>query len=140
MTTIGVGMIVKNEEKDLPRCLESLLSLTPDYLCVIDTGSTDRTEMVVRMWCDKHGIPYTFRTYLEASEHVGGQWRLCDFGKARNEYVDHLDFKVDWLLWMDADDEFVDADRKDAFVGEMVHLILDCFRIQLVPPNFGHRV
>ena len=33
-----------------------------------------------------------------------GDWRLWDFGKARNQYVRTLNYLVNWILWMDADD------------------------------------
>lgn len=45
MITISVCMIVKNEEKILARCLDSLAGIA-DELIVADTGSTDGTKAV----------------------------------------------------------------------------------------------
>ena len=43
--TISVCMIVKNEEKLLRRCLDSLVGLY-DELVIVDTGSTDKTKEI----------------------------------------------------------------------------------------------
>ncbi len=40
--TISLCMIVKNEEKYLPGCLESIKGLV-DEIIIVDTGSTDKT-------------------------------------------------------------------------------------------------
>ena len=42
MIKLGLGLIVKNEETDLPKCLESFASVV-DFVAIVDTGSTDRT-------------------------------------------------------------------------------------------------
>jgi tetratricopeptide (TPR) repeat protein len=81
-------LIVKDEEKALPGCLESLKGLV-DEIVVYDTGSTDRT--------------------LEIARHAGakvieGYWD-DDFGRARNASLEHC--VGDWVLWIDADEHFV---------------------------------
>ena len=43
MITISACMIVKNEEKVLKRCLDSLKGIW-DELIIVDTGSTDKTK------------------------------------------------------------------------------------------------
>lgn len=45
MITVSLCMIVKNEEKVLARCLDSLVSLV-DEMVIVDTGSTDRTREI----------------------------------------------------------------------------------------------
>lgn len=116
-TTIGAGLIVKNEADDLPRCLEAVREFA-DVVCIVDTGSTDSTMFVIGDFCVRHGWQLTretvgpfppktliLTTYLEASEQdETGDWKLWDFAKARNEYVRILDPLVDWIMWMDADD------------------------------------
>jgi glycosyltransferase involved in cell wall biosynthesis len=42
---LSLCMMVKNEERDLPRCLESVCGLA-DALIVIDTGSKDATHRI----------------------------------------------------------------------------------------------
>ena len=65
---ISLCMIVKNEEKFLPECLASLKDVV-DEICIVDTGSTDRTVEIAR----EHGAKIEFR-----------EWRN-DFSWARNE-------------------------------------------------------
>ena len=43
MATVSLCMIVKNEEKVLGRCLDSIADLM-DEIVIVDTGSTDRTR------------------------------------------------------------------------------------------------
>lgn len=97
---IGAGYIVKNEERDLPDSLESIRGCA-DLVCIRDTGSTDRThETVLFRWPE-----INYETYTGASRQDSkGDWKLWDFSSARNEYVRWLDERVDWVLWMDADD------------------------------------
>lgn len=101
--SIWCGMIVKNEERDLPHCLKSIEDVV-DGVEIIDTGSTDNTQSVaIRSWKKDMG----YRIYTGASElDSEGDWKLWDFSKARNEFVDAIDAKpsADYLIWMDADD------------------------------------
>ncbi len=116
---LGVGMIVKNEEDDLPACLDSLGNVA-DLMCIVDTGSTDRTLEVIADWAKTHQWEAFFhelptgplpqksilvRTYTGASEQdEKGDWKLWHFGQARNQYVKTLDMLCRWILWVDADD------------------------------------
>ena len=50
--TISVCMIVKNEEKVLARCLDSLEGLY-DELIIVDTGSSDSTKSIAAGYTDK---------------------------------------------------------------------------------------
>lgn len=52
MITISLCMIVKNEEKLLARCLDSVADLM-DEIIVVDTGSTDRTKEIAARYTDK---------------------------------------------------------------------------------------
>ena len=45
MVTISLCMIVKNEEKILRRCLDSIKGLM-DEIIIVDTGSTDNTRKI----------------------------------------------------------------------------------------------
>ncbi len=42
---VSLTMIVRNEEQNLPRCLESVRGIF-DEIVVVDTGSTDRTKEI----------------------------------------------------------------------------------------------
>lgn len=52
MATISVCMIVKNEERVLARCLDSLQGLWEE-LIIVDTGSTDRTKEIAQRYTDQ---------------------------------------------------------------------------------------
>ena len=52
MITISLCMIVKNEEKLLARCLDSVAGLM-DEIIIVDTGSTDRTKEIAARYTDK---------------------------------------------------------------------------------------
>jgi tetratricopeptide (TPR) repeat protein len=57
-------MIVKNEEKTLPRALSSARHHVDD-LCVLDTGSTDGTLDILR-GCSATWMPATFKNFSQA--------------------------------------------------------------------------
>lgn len=84
--TISVCMIVKNEEKDLPRLLSSIKTLA-DEVIIVDTGSEDGTVEIAQRFGAK---VYHF------------EW-CDDFAAARNESLRHA--TKDYILWLDADDE-----------------------------------
>lgn len=83
--TISLCMIVKNEEKNLPRCLRSLLPVV-DELVIADTGSIDRTcEIAAIFGARVIRIPWT-----------------DDYSAARNASLNEA--RGEWILAMDADE------------------------------------
>ena len=113
---ICIGMIAKNEERDLPKCLESLDGIT-EGMVLVDTGSIDRTEEIFTDWAryqqTKNNNFYAFvETYLGASEKdEKGDWKLWNFSKARNRYCELIEKEnFDYILWMDADDILLEKD------------------------------
>lgn len=85
MITLGLCMIVKNEEDVIRRCLSSCHSLF-DEIIIVDTGSTDKTKQICAEFTDKI---YDFK------------W-INDFSKARNFGIKKC--KCDYFMWLDADD------------------------------------
>lgn len=86
---LSIGMIVKNEEKYLRRCLTALLPILKQVqseLIIADTGSTDNTVGIAREFTDK-----VF--YFEWCD---------DFAKARNSTMDKA--KGEWYMQIDADE------------------------------------
>ena len=83
---ISLCMIVKNEEKCLPTCLESIKDVV-DEIIIVDTGSTDKTVDIARNYGAK---VYYFK------------WNN-NFSEARNVSLKYA--TKDWILIMDADDE-----------------------------------
>jgi glycosyltransferase involved in cell wall biosynthesis/ADP-heptose:LPS heptosyltransferase len=122
---VYAGLIVKNEERDLPRCLASLNGVV-DAAVVVDTGSTDATLEVAAA----SRIPVFTQVYTGASrQDATGDWKLWDFGKARNVFVDEIERRgVDFVLWMDADDELLTPAnlRRAIYWGEY-----DVFGVQI---------
>ena len=78
-------MIVRDEEKNLPHCLESVRGMF-DEIVVVDTGSTDRTKEIARAFGAK---VFDFA------------W-VDNFAAARNEALSHA--TGDYAFWLDADD------------------------------------
>lgn len=91
MITISLCMIVKNEEKVIARCLESVEDIA-DEIVIVDTGSTDRTKEI----CSK----YTNKIF-------DFQW-IDDFSAARN--FSYSKANMEYIMWMDADDVILKED------------------------------
>lgn len=96
--TISLAVIAKNEARTLGRCLESVRGAV-DEIVVVDTGSTDGTRRVA--------ADYTDRVFDFA-------WS-DDFAAARQFAFDQT--TGDWVLWLDADDVVIGADRIRALVA-----------------------
>ncbi len=114
--TVCIGMIAKNEERDLPRCLHSLEGVA-DGIVLLDTGSVDNTLEVAREWAARQmervpGFRHEVDVYHAASEQdESGDWKLWNFSMARNEYIRRIEaMGFDYVLWMDADDELLDPE------------------------------
>jgi tetratricopeptide (TPR) repeat protein len=86
-------MMVKNEEANLPACLESAAALV-DEIIVIDTGSTDRTKDIAASFGAK---VFEFA------------W-VDSFAAARNAGLDQA--TGDWIFWLDADDRIDEENRQ----------------------------
>lgn len=78
MITISLCMIVKNEEKILARCLDSLAGLV-DEIIIADTGSTDATKEIAGRYTEH---VYDFKWTDDFSEA-----RNFVFSKATREYI-----------------------------------------------------
>lgn len=90
--TIGLAMIVKNEENFLSNCLDSVENVV-DEIVIIDTGSVDKTVEIAKN--------YGAKVYYY-------KWQN-DFSLARNESIKYI--TSDWILIMDAD-EYLDKNSK----------------------------
>src|SRR3990167_6567765 len=55
-SNVCLNMIVKNEAHVIERCLESVLPLIDSWV-ILDTGSTDGTQDVIRNFFAQRGIP-----------------------------------------------------------------------------------
>ena len=93
MVTFSVCMIVKNEERVLERCLNSIAELM-DEIIIVDTGSTDKTKQIAGKFTDKI---YDFT------------W-TGDFSKARNFAFEKA--SCDYIYSADAD-EILDEENRE---------------------------
>ena len=78
MITVSLCMIVKNEERHLRRCLESLQGLI-DEMIIVDTGSTDQTIEIAKS--------YTNNVYQFDWENDFSAARNFALSKATKDYV-----------------------------------------------------
>lgn len=78
MITISLCMIVKNEEKILARCLDSIVDLM-DEIIIVDTGSTDKTKEIAARYTDKI-YDFTWIDDFSAARNFA-------FSKATREYI-----------------------------------------------------
>jgi tetratricopeptide (TPR) repeat protein len=90
--TLSLCMIVRDEEEMLPRCLEAVAPAV-DEIIVVDTGSRDRTIEVAR----------SFGARVIEREWTGS------FAEPRNVSFDAA--TGDWIMYLDADEILVAADR-----------------------------
>jgi glycosyltransferase involved in cell wall biosynthesis len=79
-------MIVKNEERSLARCLDSVRSLAPEVV-IVDTGSNDATPEIAAGY-GAAVIPFDFG--------------FVDFAAARNHALNRANGR--WILVLDADE------------------------------------
>jgi tetratricopeptide (TPR) repeat protein len=86
-------MIVKNEEKNLEQCLNSVKSIV-DEIIIVDTGSTDKTVEMAK----------SFNAKI-----FNHKWN-DDFSEARNISLKHA--TKDWILVLDADEVIAKEDLK----------------------------
>ena len=99
---VTVIVSVKNEELNLPKCLEKLQGF--DEVLVVDSMSTDSTPQII----ERFG-------YTRINFKWNGQ-----FPKKRNWTLEHVPIKNDWVLFLDAD-EFL----TNNFIKELHQKITD---------------
>ena len=87
---LAAVMIVKNEERNLERCLRSIAEAC-DEIIIVDTGSTDATISIA----ESFGARVFHREWND------------DFAAARNESLKHTN--AQWVLYIDADEMLVNV-------------------------------
>jgi glycosyltransferase involved in cell wall biosynthesis len=118
MKKIGLCMIVKDESKVIKRCLDSVKPLI-DYVCIVDTGSTDNTIETILSWLNENNI---------LGKVVTEPWK--DFAHNRTSALAHIRKQVDmdYVLMIDADETLVydidfDADKFKQTMDKDLYMI-----------------
>jgi glycosyltransferase involved in cell wall biosynthesis len=89
---VSLCLIVKNEEANLPPCLQPVADLVNEVV-VVDTGSTDRSrEVAAALGARVFDFPW-----------------VEDFSAARNESLRRA--TCPWIFWLDADDRVDEANH-----------------------------
>lgn len=82
MISISICMIVKNEERILERCLNSVADLAEEII-IVDTGSTDKTKEIAAKYTDKI-YDFTWIDDFSAARNFA-------FSKATKDYIYSVD-------------------------------------------------
>ncbi|NQX48406.1 glycosyltransferase [Paenibacillus tritici] len=109
--SISLCMIVRDEEELLPRCLDSVRTLTDDII-IVDTGSADGTIEIA----ERYGA--------RVIRHV---WQN-DFAEARNVGLEAA--TGDWIIFLDAD-EVLDPYRCELITSYMSHTEIEGILFQI---------
>lgn len=91
--SLSLCMIVKNEEENLKRCLDSVIGVI-DELIIVDTGSTDHTPEIAQA--------YQAKLYYH-------EWKN-DFSEARNVSLEKA--TGEWILVLDGDEMLTPESRQ----------------------------
>ncbi len=110
--TVTLCMIVKNEEKNLPGCLESVGGLV-DEIVLVDTGSEDGTVRVAESF---------------GARVVSIAWP-GDFSAARNVSLDHA--HGDWILYLDADERLEPNGHPDCLREAASNEMIDAWSVYI---------
>lgn len=94
--TVGLALIVRDEEEMLPGLLASIEGAF-DQVVLVDSDSEDRTVEIFRDWCARTGQP-----------HVVDSFEWIDHFAAKRNHAHSL-LTTDWTCWADADDTIVGA-------------------------------
>ena len=86
---LSVLILTHNEERNIAKCIESLLPLTHDIF-IVDSGSDDRTVEI----CRQYGAQVAHRPWTTYADQFN--WGL-----------DHFSFAGEWVMRMDADEEVI---------------------------------
>jgi glycosyltransferase involved in cell wall biosynthesis len=113
--TISLNMIVKNEASKIKDALDSIQEYV-DKIYITDTGSTDATKEVIKK------LPYS--GMIEVSdfnpttnpEAFFEDGSIYNFAAARA--FNFSQSKEDWIIWMDADDIYVNPKNIGLLINE----------------------
>lgn len=95
--SLTIAIPVKNEEKNLPGCLQAIGRDFASKVVIIDSGSTDATIAIAK----SHGV-----------EVIPFSWN-GQFPKKRNWYLRYHTPATEWVLFLDADEYISEAFKQE---------------------------
>jgi glycosyltransferase involved in cell wall biosynthesis len=126
---LGISMIVRDEEKNLPKALESIKEIA-DEIVINDTGSKDKTIEIAQ----KYG-----------AKVIQSEWDN-DYAEARNIALRHNE--AEWILYIDADERLSDnskdeiiklVQKSDETIGAYVCNIISKHQTNIEPKKYEGR-
>lgn len=111
-------MIVRDEAHVIERCLSSVVNVISSYL-ICDTGSLDNTPEIIENFMESHGIP---------GQVIYKKWKNFGYNKSyliRRAYEDNLSLGAKYLIWLDADEVFQNAETRKTLTVEDRQKLLD---------------
>lgn len=122
--SICLCMIVKNESKNIEKCLQSVVD-SVDHYVICDTGSSDGTAEVTENFMSQRG---------KEGKILHHEW--VDFGTNRTWALDACRGRCKWAVVIDADD-WVDGRMDTSVLDDSV----DGYRVKVESESFSnHRV
>ena len=99
MVDLTVVILTKNEENNLRKCIESFQGIAKRFV-IVDSGSTDRTEMLCRQLDEElRGIGSQLDFYVHP-------WR--SYADQLNWGLENTNITTEWTMRMDADEELLE--------------------------------
>ncbi|MFL0165433.1 glycosyltransferase [Candidatus Clostridium helianthi] len=110
---ISACMIVKNEEKNIGKCIESYKNIVSEII-VVDTGSDDNTVTIAKELGAKVYYYKWNNSFCRAKNFA--------LGKA----------KGDWIIFLDADEYFDSTDKIENLLNSLSMKKIDCVVSKLI--------
>jgi glycosyltransferase involved in cell wall biosynthesis len=94
---LTIAIPVRNEERNLPGCLEAIGKDFASQVVILDSGSNDRTEAIASEW---------------GAKTIHFQWD-GKFPKKRNWYLRNHPPTTRWVLFLDADEHLTESFKQE---------------------------
>ena len=110
--TVSCCMIVKDAERDIQRCLESVLPYVQEVVIGIDEATTDNTKQVIdKLRLGNPLVAFNAFSIPKVTE--------TGFAAARNSTIDKA--SCDWILWIDADEVLTHGEMLGRFTRNSMY-------------------